>query len=92
MENGAQAIPQQMQRLAGSYAPSLLMQHDLNGWRPISTAPIGCELQLSVIEDGEEHSLVFPCHRTTSGWRNCQTEKFVTLHPTHWRHWGETAQ
>jgi hypothetical protein len=58
-------------------------------WQPIDTAPFGPSLQLSVIEDGEVHALVFPCRRTNSGWLHGLTDNIVPIHPTHWRHWEE---
>jgi hypothetical protein len=87
MHNEVQAIPQQMQILSGSSAPVLPDGCWAMGWQPIETAPFGRELHLSVIEDTEVHALVFPCWRTGEGWFNCQTNKAVPLHPTHWRAW-----
>jgi hypothetical protein len=56
-------------------------------WYPISTAPFGRDLQLSVQEKEEVHSLVFPCRRVKTGWANALTGKPVIVHPTHWRDW-----
>jgi hypothetical protein len=56
-------------------------------WYPILTAPLDRNLQLSVQEKGEVHSLVFPCRRTQKGWVNAHTWKPVIVHPTHWRDW-----
>jgi len=56
-------------------------------WYPILTAPLDRNLQLSVQEKGEVHSLVFTCRRTQKGWVNAQTGKPVIVHPTHWRDW-----
>jgi hypothetical protein len=64
------------------------MLQDREQWRPIATAPFDRDLQLSVIEDGEVYSLVFSCHRTTSGWVDVSTKKPVTVDPTHWREWS----
>jgi hypothetical protein len=57
------------------------------GWQPIETAPFDQDLQLSVIEDGQVHALVFPCRRSAAGWVNGVTRQTVALRPTHWRSW-----
>jgi hypothetical protein len=36
-------------------------------WQPIATAPFDRDLQVSVIERGEIHTLIFPCRRTQAG-------------------------
>jgi hypothetical protein len=59
----------------------------LRDWHPISTAPFDRDLQLSVIEQGEVYSLVFPCRRTENGWMEATTWKPVPVEPTHWREW-----
>jgi hypothetical protein len=59
----------------------------LRDWHPISTAPFGRDLQVSVIEQGEVHALVFPCRRTQDGWMDVTTRKPVFIDPTHWREW-----
>ena len=56
-------------------------------WHPIVSAPSDCDLQLSVIEDGEAHSLVFPCRRSQNGWVRAATGELVFVDPTHWREW-----
>jgi hypothetical protein len=84
MYNDVQALPQQMQRLIGSSVTESWTAMD---WRPIHTAPFDRDLQLSVIEHDEVHSLVFPCIRTANGWQHGVTNKTVPVRPTHWRHW-----
>jgi hypothetical protein len=39
-------------------------------WKPIATAPVDADLELSIYEDGEYHALVFPCRRDGSSWRD----------------------
>jgi len=56
-------------------------------WRPISSAPFDHDLQLSVIENDEVFSLIFPCRRTPTGWLDAKTRKPVLVEPTHWRIW-----
>ena len=56
-------------------------------WHPILTAPLDRNLQLSVHENEEVHSLVFPSRRIQGGWVNALTGKPVFVHPTHWRDW-----
>jgi hypothetical protein len=61
----------------------------MRDWHPVSTAPFGRNLQLSVYDNEEVHSLVFPCRRTESGWVHALTEKRVFIDPTHWREWPD---
>jgi len=56
-------------------------------WQPISSAPFDHDLQLSVIENNEVFSLIFPCRRTPAGWVDAETRKPVLVEPTHWRIW-----
>lgn len=58
-------------------------------WHPIGTAPFDRDLQLSVIEGGEVHSLVFPCRQAQSGWMHGSTGQPVAVDPTHWRVWSD---
>jgi hypothetical protein len=61
-------------------------------WKPISTAPLDCELELAVIEGhADVHALVFPCRRTFHGWINALTQHPVVVHPTHWRQWRQAG-
>jgi hypothetical protein len=62
-------------------------EHSAVDWQSIDTAPFGQDLQLSVIEDGEVHALVFPCRRTDGGWLRDLTKQMVSVRPTHWRAW-----
>ena len=59
----------------------------MRDWYPILTAPLDRNLQLSVHENEEVHSLVFPCRRAESGWVHASTGKPVFVDPTHWREW-----
>lgn len=61
----------------------------MHDWQQISTAPHDIELQLSVIEDGEVHPLVFPCRRTGGQWVDAKTNRLVLVQPTHWREWQD---
>jgi len=56
-------------------------------WQPISSAPFDHDLQLSVIENDEVFSLIFPCRRTPIGWVDAKTKKPILAEPTHWRIW-----
>jgi hypothetical protein len=56
-------------------------------WEPITTAPFDSELELAVLDEDGEHSLVFPCRRTPAGWVNAETAARIDVHPTHWRAW-----
>jgi len=57
--------------------------------QPISTAPFDRDLELSVIEQGEVHTLIFPCRRTQAGWVDSKSGKSVFVDPTHWRVWSK---
>jgi hypothetical protein len=61
----------------------------VNEWHPASSAPFDEDLELSVIEKGEVHALVFPCRRTTTGWINTSTKFAVSVDPSHWRPWSD---
>jgi hypothetical protein len=89
MHHGTRVIPQQMQHLIGSSICRRKETHYAMDWQPFDTAPFGEDLQLGVIEDGEVHSLAFPCRRTENGWSSGRTDETVPIHPTHWRHWDE---
>jgi hypothetical protein len=60
-------------------------------WQPIATAPFDRDLQLAVLDTRGSHALVFPCRRVLHGWAQAVTRAPVTVHPTHWRVWHETA-
>jgi hypothetical protein len=60
-------------------------------WQTIATAPADRDLELSVIEAGEVHALVFPCRRAAIGWINASTKSRVAVNPTHWRPWIDRA-
>jgi hypothetical protein len=61
-------------------------------WQPISSAPYGRDLQLSVIDGDVPHSLAFPCRRVLEGWVNAATMKPVDVRPTHWRPWEDAPE
>jgi hypothetical protein len=56
-------------------------------WRPIDTAPADADLELSIYDKGQYHSLVFPCRRDGKGWRDVEANRSMPLAPTHWRLW-----
>jgi hypothetical protein len=53
MDGGAQAYPQQMQRLIGTATRGDLSRPVPKGWQPIASAPFGCDPQLGAIENGD---------------------------------------
>ena len=67
-------------------------EHSAVDWQSIDTAPFGQDLQLSVIENGEVHALIFPCRRTEGGWLRGLTKQIVSIRPTHWRQWQAAPQ
>jgi hypothetical protein len=58
-------------------------------WQPVTTAPAGPDLELSVIEAGEVHSLAFPCRKEGKKWIDAATGAWVAIRPTHWRQWNK---
>jgi hypothetical protein len=56
-------------------------------WQPIASAPFDRDIQVSVIEKGEVHALIFPCRRTQNGWLRASTREQLFIDPTHWREW-----
>ena len=58
-------------------------------WQLVSVAPDGRDLELSVIEAGEVHSLAFPCHKEGEKWIDSATGLPVAIRPTHWRDWSK---
>jgi hypothetical protein len=56
-------------------------------WKPISSAPFDCDLELAVIDYDGEHALVFPCRRILGGWIDIKTNHRIEVRPTHWREW-----
>jgi hypothetical protein len=68
-------------------ASELLYQVSM--WQPITSAPYGSDLELSVIEREVTHVLAFPCRRDSYGWIDAATQRRVEVRPTHWRPWSE---
>jgi len=56
-------------------------------WNPIGTAPADAELELCIYENGEFHTLAFPCRRNGVGWSDVHRNRMVPVRPTHWRRW-----
>ncbi len=56
-------------------------------WEPAETAPFDRDLELAVINEDGENSLVFPCRRTELGWQHARTWQLLDIDPTHWRDW-----
>jgi len=58
-------------------------------WKPISSAPFDCRLELAVFDTGgQPHALAFPCRRILGGWIKAENqEKLIGFQPTHWREW-----
>jgi len=92
MQNGSAAHQQEMQQLVGSAIRIWTSDDASADWLPVSDAPFGSDLQLSVIEHGEFHALVFPCRRTQEGWLHSSTGNLVPINPTHWRYWDDVTQ
>jgi len=59
----------------------------ISDWKPIATAPVDVDLELSIYDDGEYHALVFPRRRDGTGWRDVGANRFMLMKLTHWRPW-----
>ncbi len=46
-------------------------------------------VEVSVMDNGEFHALVFPCRKSGPEWVDASTQKRIDIQPTHWRAWGE---
>ena len=57
-------------------------------WQPVTTVPLDRDLELAVLDADGEHTLAFPCRRTTSGWIDAITKRPLDFRPTHWREWA----
>jgi hypothetical protein len=60
-------------------------------WKPIATAPADADVELSIYDQGEYHTLVFPCRRDGYVWRDVSANRPMPLEPTHWRLWGSRS-
>jgi hypothetical protein len=60
-------------------------------WKPIATAPADADVELSIYDQGEYHTLVFPCRREVYVWRDVSANRPMSLEPTHWRLWGSRS-
>ena len=58
-------------------------------WKPISSAPFDCDLELAVHNYDGVHALVFPCRRILDGWLKAGTRERLDVQPTHWREWAQ---
>jgi len=76
-------------RINGS--PQKLVDDYSMEWQPITTAPYGVDLELSVVDGDGIHALVFPCRRDIHGWINAKSKASVEVHPSHWREWDEAV-
>lgn len=61
-------------------------------WKPISTAPYAADLELALIDNDGPHPVAFPCRRIVGGWIAAETNKWITVKPTHWRVWPAAAK
>ena len=61
----------------------------LTRWLPISIAPPGQDLEVCVMDRGQAHALIFPCHKDGESWIDASTKKRIDIEPTHWRFWAD---
>ena len=62
------------------------MWHEIES---LSEVPSGRDLRLAVINDGDVHTLVFPCRRAGEMWVNARNGRIVEVYPTHWQDWSD---
>jgi len=74
------------------FAPAILLCQVMLDWKPITTAPANIELELSIYDKGEYHTLVFPCRRDGLGWRDARANRHLVFEPTHWRPWKKNSE
>nr|WP_300210925.1 hypothetical protein [Bradyrhizobium sp.] len=60
-------------------------------WLRIETAPFDRDIEVAVVDFDGPHAVVFPCRRVAGGWVKATTLIPLSIHPTHWREWNETA-
>jgi hypothetical protein len=56
-------------------------------WRPASTAPFNCDIQLYMSGNRGSVTTPFPCRQTRSGWINSELNVRLDIEPTEWRVW-----
>ena len=56
-------------------------------WRPASTAPFNCDVEVYVSGAGGSRTIPFPCRQTRAGWINSDLEVRLDIEPREWRPW-----
>ncbi len=56
-------------------------------WRLVRDAPRDIDVELSVIDAGEVHAVVFACRYTGFTWVAASDGRRLDIRPTHWRPW-----
>jgi len=56
-------------------------------WLPVSIAPSDADLEVSVLDRGTYHPLVFPVRKSGTDWLDASMKKRIDIAPTHWRKW-----
>ena len=57
-------------------------------WLPVSIAPSDIDLEVSVMDRGDVHALVFPVRKSGTDWVDASTKKLIDIAPTHWCKWN----
>jgi hypothetical protein len=61
-------------------------------WRPISTAPVGEELEVRLEDPFGRYVLLFPCKLVSGlGWINSRLETPLRAEPVDWRYWDDAS-
>jgi hypothetical protein len=61
----------------------------MTDWKPISTVPFECDVELQVSDRFGEHALGFACRLTEKGWVNVELNVALSpaVTPLAWREW-----
>jgi len=60
-------------------------------WRPVSSVPLGRDVEVAVLEGSDIHALIIRCRRVPDGWINAATGRQIDVNPTHWREWEDNG-
>jgi hypothetical protein len=74
----------------------LIMGSDLTGddkdWQPMSSAPVGQELEVRLEDTFGRYVLMFPCKLVPGqGWINSRLETPLPAAPVDWKYWDESS-
>jgi hypothetical protein len=92
-EAARECIDPHLQELLSEMAKGwirLAESHAVNGWQPISTAPLERLIKVATLNREGYHPFVYPVRRTADGWVSEATKGLVDINPTHWSDWTDS--